>query len=157
MFASMFPADVTGLVLLDASPVTWNSAICAVVDDGSEAAAGYQGLCASLSDPAGNVEKLDAPVAFAEVAEVDSLGDLPMIVATASEHPWGLASRENDRLNEEWNAGQNQWVSLSSAAELVPVDNTGHYIQVDQPDVVIELIDALLARGDPGPNVTLTT
>jgi pimeloyl-ACP methyl ester carboxylesterase len=151
MFASMFPADVTGAVLLDASPVTWNAAICSVIDDGSEAAAGYQEFCASLSDPAGNAEQLDAPAAFAEVAEVDSLGDLPMIVATATEHPWGLASSENDRLNEVWNAGQNHWVSLSSAAQLVPVDDTGHYIQVDRPDVVTEQIEALLAAGTDSP------
>jgi pimeloyl-ACP methyl ester carboxylesterase len=147
MFASMFPGDVTGVVLLDASPVTWNTAICAVGDDGSQAAASYQELCASLSDSAGNAEQLDGPAAFAEVAEVDSLGDLPMIIATAAEHPWGLTPSENDRLNEEWNAGQDHWGSLSSAAQLVPVDNTGHYIQVDQPDAVIEQIEALLTGG----------
>jgi pimeloyl-ACP methyl ester carboxylesterase len=151
MFASMFPADVTGVVLVDATPATWITVLCGVVDDGSESAASYGELCASLSDPADNPERLDAPAAFAEVAEIDSLGDLPMIVATAAEHPWGLAPTENDRLNEEWNAGQNHWVSLSSAAQLVPVDNTGHYIQVDRPDVVIEQIDALLAGGADSP------
>jgi pimeloyl-ACP methyl ester carboxylesterase len=144
LFASMFPGDVTGVVLLDASPLTWNTAVCAVADDGSAAAASYRELCASLSDPAGNAEQLDGPAAFAEVAEVDSLGDLPMIVATAADHPWGLTPSENDRLDEEWNAGQDHWVSLSSAAQLVSVDNTGHYIQVDQPDVFIEQIEALL-------------
>ena len=150
MFASMFPADVSGVVLLDASPVTWNRAICAV-DGGSEAAASYQELCASLSDPANNPEHLDGPAAFAEVAEIDSLGDLPMIVATAAEHPWGLTPSEFDRLNEEWNAGQDHWVSLSSAAQLLSVDNTGHYIQVDRPDVVIEQIDTLLTSDTDSP------
>jgi pimeloyl-ACP methyl ester carboxylesterase len=147
MFASQFPTDVTGLLMLDASPATWITTLCSVVDDGSEAAAGYQEICTSLSDPAGNAEQLDAPAAFAEAAEIDSLGDLPMIVATATEHPWGLAPSENDRLNDEWNAGQNHWASLSSAAQLLPVDNTGHYIQVDRPDVVIEQIEAMLAGG----------
>ena len=151
MFASMFPADVTGVLLLDASPVTWITALCGVVDDGSDAAATYRELCASLSDPANNPEHLDAPRAFAEVAEVTSLGDLPMIVDTAAEHPWGLASSENDRLNEEWNAGQNHWVSLSSEAQLLSVDNTGHHIEVDRPEVVNLQIAALLAHGSDSP------
>jgi pimeloyl-ACP methyl ester carboxylesterase len=150
MFASMFPAEVTGVVLVDASPATWITVLCGVVDDGSESAASYGELCASLSDPADNPERLDAPAAFAEVAEIDSLGDVPMIVVTAAEHPWGLAPSEDARVNEEWNAGQNHWVSLSSA-QLVQVDDTGHYIQVDRPDVVIEQIDALLGGGADSP------
>ncbi len=147
-FASMFPADVTGVLLLDASPVTWITALCGVPDDGSDGAASYAELCASLSDPADNPEQLDAPRAFAEVAEVTSLGDLPMIVDTAAEHPWGLSSSENDRLDEEWIAGQNHWVSLSSEAQLLSVDNTGHHIEVDRPDVVTLQIAALLASGN---------
>ena len=95
MFASMFPDDVTGVLLLDASPATWITTLCSVVDDGSDGAASYRELCASLSDPANNPEHLDGPSAFAEVAEVTSLGDLPMIVDTAAEHPWGLAPSEN--------------------------------------------------------------
>ena len=151
MFASMFPADVTGVLLLDASPATWITTLCGVVDDGSDGAAGYRELCASLSDPANNPEHLDGPSAFAEVAQVTSLGDLPMIVDTATEHPWGLTPSENDRLDEEWIAGQDHWVSLSSVAQLLPVDNTGHHIEVDRPDIVNLQIAALLARGTDSP------
>ena len=105
----------------------------------------------NLPDPADNPEHLDGPSAFAEVAEVTSLGDLPMIVDTAAEHPWGLASSENDRLDTEWNAGQDHCVSLSSAAQLMSVDNTGHHIEVDRPDVVNLQIAALLADGTDSP------
>jgi pimeloyl-ACP methyl ester carboxylesterase len=151
MFASMFPDDVTGVLLLDASPATWITTLCSVVDDGSDAAASYRELCASLSDPADNPEHLDGPSAFAEVAEVTSLGDLPMIVDTAAEHPWGLASSEQSRLEDEWTAGQEHWASLSSTAQLLSVDNTGHHIEVDRPDVVNLQIAALLARGTDSP------
>ena len=47
-FALLFPADVTGVVLLDATPANWITAICAVADDGSAAAAGYQESCVTL-------------------------------------------------------------------------------------------------------------
>ena len=75
MFASTFPDDVTGVLLLDASPATWIAALCSVRDDGSDAAAGYRELCAcDCPTRANNPEQLDAPSAFAEVAEIDIVG-----------------------------------------------------------------------------------
>jgi pimeloyl-ACP methyl ester carboxylesterase len=144
-FASMFPTEVRGLLLLDASPPAWNTAICAVPDDGSDAAHVFQGLCAEQSSPGNNGEHLDAPTAFAEVAAIDALNGFPMIVATADHHSYaGLAASEEARLNDVWNAGQAHWVSLASAAQLVTVDNTGHNIQLDRPDVVLDKIHDLL-------------
>jgi pimeloyl-ACP methyl ester carboxylesterase len=144
-FASKFPTAVRGLLLLDASPATWNTAICAVPDDGSDAARSFVALCAQQSDPNNNGEHLDAPRAFAEVASIKSLGSFPMIVATADHHAFpGLAAQEAARLNEVWNTGQKKWVSLGSSAELVTVTNTGHLIQFDRPDVVLDKIGQLL-------------
>jgi pimeloyl-ACP methyl ester carboxylesterase len=143
-FAATYRTQVVGLVLVDASPATWPTALCAVPDDGTPDAAGYQQLCTNISSPAHNAEHLDGLVAFDEVAEIGSVGDLPMIVLTATHHPWGLAAAENTRLNDAWDAGQDHWLSLSSAAQLVPVDNTGHNIQVDQPGAVIGQIQQLL-------------
>ena len=51
-FASLFPAEVTGLVLLDASPVTWHEATCSASDDGSDTAHAFRGQCEGRSDPA---------------------------------------------------------------------------------------------------------
>ena len=87
-FVSLFPADVTGLVLLDASPARWHEAICAVSDDGSHAARDFHDQCANESDPGANPERLGAPAAFTAVAAIDSLGALPMIVVTAANHPF---------------------------------------------------------------------
>jgi pimeloyl-ACP methyl ester carboxylesterase len=144
-FASMFPTEVRGLLLLDASPPTWNAAICAVPDDGSDTAHVFQALCEQQSSPANNAERLDAPAAFAEVAAIGSLSGFPMIVATADHHSYaGLASSEEARLNDVWNAGQAHWVSLGSSAQLVTVDNTSHNIQLDRPDVVLDKIHELL-------------
>lgn len=49
-----------------------------------------------------------------------------------------------DRLDEAWAAGHAHWLSLSSSARLVPVADTGHTIQVDQPAAVVEQIGHLL-------------
>jgi len=144
-FASMFPSEVRGLLLLDASPPAWNTAICAVPDDGSDAAHVFQAVCAEQSSPANNAEHLDAPAAFADVGTINSLDEFPMIVATADHHSYaGLAASEEARLDDVWNDGQAHWASLASSAQLISVDHTGHNIQVDRPDVVLDAVQELL-------------
>ena len=68
-----------------------------------------------------------------------------MIVATADHHSYaGLAASEEARLNDVWNAGQAHWVSLVASAQLISVDNTSHNIQLDRPDVVLDMIHELI-------------
>jgi pimeloyl-ACP methyl ester carboxylesterase len=144
-FASVFAADVRGLILIDASPTEWNTAICAVPDDGSDTAHVFIDLCAQQSSPANNNEHLDAPTAFAEVAAINSLGPVPMIVVTADHHSYpGLAPTEEARLDDVWRAGQAHWASLTTTAQLISVDNTSHNIQLDRPEIVLDKIKELL-------------
>lgn len=145
-FASRFPGDVVGLVLVDASPTTWPAAFCAVPDDGSDGAAMLRATCSSTFLPSGNGERLDVNAAFAELSGIASLGSLPMAVITATDRelPADLAATERARLTEEWNQGQQAWVALSTTAHLVSVDHTSHHIQIDQPRVVIDEITRLL-------------
>lgn len=145
-FASLLADEVAGLVLVDASPTTWPAALCAVVEDGSEGAAMLRGLCTSAFAPTGNSEQLDVVAAFTEAAQIASLESLPMAVITAThrELPADLAASEVERLNDAWNQGQQAWMALSSKARLVPVDDTGHNVQIDQPGVVIDEVTRLL-------------
>jgi pimeloyl-ACP methyl ester carboxylesterase len=145
-FASLFADEVTGLVLVDASPTSWPAALCAVVEDGSEGAAMLRNFCTDTFAPTGNSEQLDVVTAFAEAAEIVSLGSLPMAVITAThrELPADLAASEVARLDDAWNQGQQTWMALSSNARLVPVDDSGHNVQIDQPGVVIDEITRLL-------------
>jgi pimeloyl-ACP methyl ester carboxylesterase len=145
-FASQNADQVRGIVLIDASPVGWDTAVCAVPADGSDAAAGFRQTCAQVADPAQNAERLDGAAAFTQIAMVATLGKLPLTVLTASTHPYpGLAPQEEARLNAVWDAGQAQWASLSSSSHLIGVSDTGHHIEVDQPGRVIEQIQRLLA------------
>jgi pimeloyl-ACP methyl ester carboxylesterase len=143
-FANEHRSEVTGLVLVDASPANWPTVLCAVPDDGTLGPVGYQQLCTSISTPTNNAEHLDGVVAFNEVAAIRSLADLPMTVTTATHHPWGLATAENARLDAAWSAGQAHWLSLSVQAHLIPIDNTGHNIHLDRPGAIVEQILHLL-------------
>jgi pimeloyl-ACP methyl ester carboxylesterase len=145
-FASLFADEVTGLVLVDASPATWLTDLCAVPDDGSDAAATVLGNCNGVFLPAGNSEHLDVAAAFDGVAGVVTIGSTPMTVITAAQRelPAGLAAADVARLTETWDQGQQGWQALSGHARLVLVDDTGHHIQIDQPGVVIDEITRLL-------------
>jgi pimeloyl-ACP methyl ester carboxylesterase len=96
---------------------------------------------AEQSIPANNGEHLDGPAAFAAVAAIKALHRFPMIVVTTDRDSYpGLAASEAAHLNDVWNAGQTHWASLGSAAQLVSDDHTGHNIQIDRPDVVLDKI-----------------
>jgi pimeloyl-ACP methyl ester carboxylesterase len=144
-FASLFADEVTGIVLIDASPTTWPAAACSVGDDGSDMAAMMRASCTGAFLPTGNSEHLDVAAAFAEVSSIVSLGSLPMAVITATDRDLAdMTAPEVARLTEVWNQGQQNWMALSTAAHLVTVDHTGHHIELDQPDVVIDEITHLL-------------
>ncbi|MBV9952273.1 MAG: alpha/beta hydrolase [Acidimicrobiia bacterium] len=144
-FAHRYADDVAGLMLIDASPAGWYDAVCSVPDDGSAQPNTFGELCASLSNPAANPERLDAPPSFAAVANITSLGDLPMVVLSGSERSFaGVSASELGQLTRLWNAGQAAWARLSTASQLVPVEHVGHYIHLELPELVIELLRRLL-------------
>ncbi len=145
-FADRYPGEVVGLALIDASPAGWYNAVCAVPDDGTESARSFAGLCASLTDPGTNVERLDGALAFAEVGTVGDLGDLPVTVVTAARRTLfaDTAPSVATRLNEVWDAGQAEWVGLSTRSHLVTIEGVGHYVHLERPDLVVDQVRRLL-------------
>ena len=137
-FASKYADEVSGLALLDASPTSWPATVCSV--------AAYEGGCAVMHDPTLSPERLDVFRAFEEVATITSLGDLPMTVITAAHRTDpALTQSELARLDAVWAEGVGRWAGLSSSSSVVSVENTGHNIELDQPQVVIqELLDLLV-------------
>jgi pimeloyl-ACP methyl ester carboxylesterase len=136
-FAATFPDEVTGLMLLDASPPTWPATACSVD--------AWEALCTVMKDPTLDPERLDVFPAFDEVAAISSLGDLPMTVMMAAHRTAPeLAQAELTRLDGVWAEGVERWAGLSSSSSVVSVEDTGHHIEVDQPRLVIkELLELL--------------
>jgi pimeloyl-ACP methyl ester carboxylesterase len=138
-FASTYPAEVTGLMLLDASPTSWPATVCSVP--------AYEGGCAVMNDPRLDPEQVDVFPAFEAVAAITSLGDLPMTVMTAAHRDGqGLTPGELARLDTAWAEGMERWAGLSSSAHVVAVEDTGHHIEVDQPRLVVEALRQLLPQ-----------
>jgi pimeloyl-ACP methyl ester carboxylesterase len=136
-FASRYPDEVAGLVLVDASPTTWPATVCSVP--------AYAAGCAVMHDPALDAERLDVFPAFEAVAAIGSLGDLPMTVVTAAHRTDPtLEPAELARLDSVWDEGVDHWAALSTSSRVVTVEDTGHDIHVEHPQVVIEELERLL-------------
>jgi pimeloyl-ACP methyl ester carboxylesterase len=130
-FASAHRDEVSGLVLLDATPTGWPDIVCSVP--------AYAGGCTIMRDPALDPERLDVFPAFEQVATITSLGDLPLTVVTAAHRePAGLTPDELARLDALWADGMRRWAALSTSSTVVTVEDTGHHIEVDQPELVTE-------------------
>ena len=135
-FASMYPEEVAGLVLVDASPTTWPDAVCSIP--------AYAGGCALMEEPSQG-ERLDVFPAFEAVGSISSLGDVPMTVMTAAHRsPDGLTAEERTRLDTLWREGTEDWATLSTASRIVTVEDVGHVIQAERPSIVIDEIVALV-------------
>jgi pimeloyl-ACP methyl ester carboxylesterase len=136
---------VRGLVLIDASPASWPTELCAVAVDGSDMATTIHATCAGWADPTANAEHLDVFAAFNEVAGISSLGSLPMTVITAVDRQLAdLGATELARLTAAWDQSQQRWADLSTSSQVVPVEDTSHHIELDRPEVVIDAVVGLL-------------
>jgi pimeloyl-ACP methyl ester carboxylesterase len=130
-FATTHPDEVVGLLLLDASPTDWPAHVCTVV--------AWAAGCEIMRDPTRDPERLDVFAAFDEVAAITSLDDLPMVVVTAAHRrDPGPSPTEYERLDAAWADGMERWAALSSASTIVTIEDTGHDIHVDQPQLVID-------------------
>jgi pimeloyl-ACP methyl ester carboxylesterase len=70
------------------------------------------------------------------------LGDIPIIVLTHEASPRGPAEtqEQRDAKNKLWIDLHDQIAAMSTRGKRLTVDNAGHYIQMDQPQVVIDSI-----------------
>jgi len=82
----------------------------------------------------------------AETAATGSLGDLPLAVLShdpdkpSSELPADLAKPTN----QAWEKMQEELAHLSTRGTLTIARNSGHYIQIDRPDLVVEAVHTVL-------------
>ncbi|MBX3063822.1 MAG: alpha/beta hydrolase [Anaerolineae bacterium] len=84
-------------------------------------------------------------LAQVRAAHITSLGNIPLIVLYRGiiDTPTpGMTDAEN---NQWWLQLQTELASLSPQGRLVLADQSGHHIQLDQPNLVIEAIDQVLA------------
>jgi len=85
-------------------------------------------------------------VAEAHVMQMTSFGDMPLIVVSRGRwDPFSFFSdTENQQYWEGWQATQSELAQLSSEGKQIIAEQSGHFIQLEQPDLVIDAIQEVV-------------
>jgi pimeloyl-ACP methyl ester carboxylesterase len=147
LFASTYPDEVAGLVLVDTSHEDQDVRRQALVSPelfAAEQQAVHQ-----------NTEGIDLDASFDQVREARAakpLPSMPLIVLSGAQDepamfPAGWPMDVEAQLHDEL---QNDLASLVPGGRRVVAENSGHYVQQTQPDLVVESIRAVVeAVRDP--------
>jgi len=110
-------------------------------------------------EPASTEERIDLVASITQVRRVVSLGDIPLHVITAGTflNQSLIPSAPRVELQRRWEDLHKQFLKLSSRATQSIVHGSGHFVQRDDPQVVVDAIRAVIARAAPcvaGPTAT---
>ena len=83
-------------------------------------------------------------------AQITSFGDIPVTVVTATDptrydNLFGDETMKQEMLLA-WQHMQYDLLSLSTQSEQVLVDKSGHYINEDKPEVLVEVIQNMIVK-----------
>ena len=160
LYVSEYPDDVAGVVLVDPrGPKVsdgWREALPAPAPSASEdpaVAANRDELSAFEIDPSKNLEHINLRESAAEAsavldAEGPLFGDRPLVVLGAANTRTSWADLPADLVpvfGKVWLDGQKALAAESTAGSFVSVPDSNHEIQNDQPAVVVQAIEDMLA------------
>lgn len=144
LYASTYPGEVAGLVLVDA----WPEAMPKLL--GPEQSKAYEAL--AVPPPPGleayrDLESVDFAAAserMAQAAAATPLNDIPLFVLSRNK-PVALppnvpAGFSQQAFETAWRQGQDRLASLLPDARHAIAPESDHYIQIEQPDLVIDAV-----------------
>ena len=159
VYASRYPKEVAGLILLDPSPLAWiagegfpklrelftqetraqrEAANAAKASSEPEA----KSIAPFLDAVASELEQFFGRTAD-EVAAIQSFGELPLTVISASE-PDPRFGEDAQAFRLFWNEESQALARKSTSGRFVLAEGSGHYIYRDKPQVVIDAILEML-------------
>jgi pimeloyl-ACP methyl ester carboxylesterase len=156
LYASTYPDDVVGLVLVDAAHEDFYDAAQQVLTP-----AQWDTFVRPAPNPDyPNLERIDTEASANEMREAaiaSPLHPMPLIVLTHGQ-PWEWGPDfPAAALEDLWPPLQEDLASLVPGARLVIAEESGHFIQLQQPELVIEAIRQVVdAVRDPGRWAALT-
>jgi len=155
VFADRYPNEVVGVVLID-SPhpdqvKQWSALLPTPAPNEPVYLSDFRkGLVSPSPDDPNYPEPMDWDATLAQVRAVKSLGNIPLAVLVSTDptkRPYGYipddlkARLEKGRLDL-----QKEYLKLSTDSSLVLAEHSGHYIQVDEPQVVFDAILKLVDK-----------
>lgn len=143
LFASTYPDDVAGIVLVDALSEFVRTEL--TPDEWADYAAVVSAVPPELA-AYGDLETMDMDASFDQLAEASGrapLTGVPLTVISAG-LPFGIPEADltfsPDRLQDAWSRSQDQLAALTADARHVVAAESAHYVQLQQPDLVIRAI-----------------
>jgi pimeloyl-ACP methyl ester carboxylesterase len=143
LFTATYPDDVVGMVLVDA----WYEGLESLLTP--EEWAAYVRLNSALPpELAGytdyeTIDFADASATMRRAAESSPLRPMPLVVLSHGQ-PFGLDEAalgfSPDALERAWATAQAELASLTPDARHIVAERSGHYIQLDEPELVIDTI-----------------
>lgn len=144
LYASTYPDEVAGMVLVDAIPETMQTSLSAAdwpvynrraLLDAPAPLAAYRDL-----------ETIDFVTSFEQMrraAAAQPLRDVPLVVLSHDrpfDLPADLPADFKQAVERAWVEGQDRLAALLPDARHVAKTHSGHYIQLEQPQLVIDAI-----------------
>ena len=149
LYAHRHPTRIAGVVLVDSIHPDQFDRIGALMPPASvlpPQAQDFHSFWAGggWRDPARNPEGVDLLSIKSALGGVTTLGDMPLIVLVSGTFLQQAPAPMNARLHEECVALQTELATLSTAGHLVRVEDSGHFIQHDRPEVVAGAVEGVL-------------
>lgn len=134
LFAKYHPEEVAGVVLVDARHSEFTQrcrelGVPRLLYNPPEA-------LLRLLAPTSRAELEAAPLSLKQARRGGAFPDVPLIVLTQS----NAAARWPSRLGKVWAASQRRMAKMSSLGRIKVLDDTGHNVHVDRPDVVVRAV-----------------
>jgi pimeloyl-ACP methyl ester carboxylesterase len=147
LYTNTYPSDVAGLVFIDAAHEDYYEGLHELLTPEQWTAA--QDL------PLPVTESIDSLASGAQVHAAQETSPLPSIPAVVLAHgSKGFGFGEDypgEALEQIWRSAQEKLAALVPGSKFIVATESGHYIQLDQPELVIDAIrDVVEAVRDPG-------
>lgn len=131
MYATEYPNDVCGLILVDSTPEDYRERFLPTMSVEFQQAYNKQFV------HEGNYDEFME--SLKQLKESRSKLNVPLIVLSA-----GKKAHYSKKSQELWNEMQREILEISSDGELVIAENSAHYIQNDEPEVVVGAIKKVI-------------
>jgi pimeloyl-ACP methyl ester carboxylesterase len=154
LYTSEYPDEVVGMVLVDTTPEDGFKRVAALLPPPTPGEC--QALTASRSEVVANREGVDFPTSTEQVRQArHSLGDLPLIILArgrASQTPAGCNTPAslNTQIDQVYEELQADLARLSANSKYIIAEKSGHQIQLDQPELVIDAIGQVVQAARTG-------
>jgi pimeloyl-ACP methyl ester carboxylesterase len=152
VYAHLYPEDVAGVILVDTtapdSVMAFATAYPTYSPDESPGVTNYR-----VSDvnafPTPDIDGLDFNASDEQVRQAGSLGDIPLIVISASIDPdqWtipGFSSEDTDRITATMLKLQSDLATLSSQGVFMVANTSKHFISLHEPQIIIDAITQMV-------------